>query len=68
MLTVLLLMLFAGCRVQQQHQQQHHQRLVHAAAAPEGINAEAVADMIAALPLDDQRECLQRGCSAVAVL
>lgn len=31
-------------------------RVVHAAAAPEGVNVEQVADMIAAAPLDDQRE------------
>lgn len=32
--------------------------MVHAAAAPEGVNVEQVADMIAAAPLDDQREWL----------
>jgi hypothetical protein len=45
-----------GCRVQQQR------RVVYAAAAPEGVNAEQVADLIAAAPLDDGREYLTPSC------
>jgi hypothetical protein len=40
---------------------QQQRRVVYAAAAPEGVNAEQVADLIAAAPLDDGREYDSRG-------